>query len=92
MNVSLDDMARDVIEKLICSIINSNDSIKLSLQVPLNKFLSLNILWYYVLHQYFGHDFSNTKGSGKYVNWYTYGIGSGASFIGIDTIVTRYIT
>ena len=53
---ALGDMARMVIDKMVCSPANSKDSIKLSLDKPLNNHTCLNMLRPGVLRQYFGRN------------------------------------
>ena len=80
-------MLRVVIDKSICSPINSNHGIKLSLGKPLNNSISLNITRSVILRQYCGI-------IKKHVRCYKYGSGNGTSSVIINTrsFVTKRLT
>ena len=87
-NTLLFDLSRAIINEIICSPINSDSGIKLSLDKPLNNEIDLNVLRPAVLRQYFGKEIRNVNGKAKR---YTYGSGSGTSSVGMDphNFVTR---
>ena len=87
-NTLLYDLSRAIIDEVICSPINSDSGIKLSLDKPLNNDIDLNVLRPAVLRQYFGEEIR--KVNGKLIR-YTYGSGSGTSSVGMDphNFVTR---
>ena len=87
-NTLLYDFSRAIIDEVICSPINSDSGIKLSLDKPLNNDVDLNVLRPAVLRQYFGKEIRNVDGKAKR---YTYGSGSGTSSVGMDphNFVTR---
>ena len=83
--------ARQIINKIIRSPINSKEGIKLSLDTPLNNPPSLNILRPAVLRQYFGKNLPGNNVLRNEIKRYTYGSGSGTSSVGMDkyNFVTR---
>ena len=90
----LSQAARDIIQKIIHSPINSKDGIKLSWDTPLNNQRCLNILRPAVLRQYYGANVDVINESNHFIKRYTYGYGSGTSSVGIDpfNFVTRKMT
>ena len=81
---TLYDMSIVFIDKLICSPINSNRAIKLSLDKPLNHTISLKITRPAVLRQYFRKDSMSTPDNKKRIRRYNYGAGSETSSVGMN--------
>ena len=69
-NTLLYDLSRAIIDEVICSPINSDSGIKLSLDKPLNNDIDLNILRPVVLRHYFGKEITNVNDKAQR---YTYG-------------------
>ena len=83
-------MSRIILDRLICSRLNSKNGIKLSFDKPLNNALQLNITRPAVLRQYFGKVVQSSEREEKMSMRYTYGCGSGASSVGMDPL--NYVT
>ena len=90
-HTTLANASRHIVDKLICSQLNSINGIRLSLDTPLNNPPMLNILRPAVLRQYYGLNVKDTFKSNDGVERYTYGSGTGTSTVGIDpnNFVTR---
>ena len=80
-----------IVDKLICSPLNSNNGIRLSLDTPLNNPPMLNILRPAVLRQYYGLNVEEKELPKYGIPRYTYGSGTGTSTVGRDpnNFVTR---
>ena len=93
-HTTLANASRHIIDELICSPLNSNKGIQLSLDTPLNNPPMLNILRPAVLRQYYGLDVEEVKDEKNGIDRYTYGSGTGTSTVGIDpnNFVTREMT
>ena len=83
-------MSRIIIDRLICSRLNSKNGIKLSFDKPLSNPLRLNITRPAVLRQYFGKVVESSVIEDNKSMRYTYGSGSGASSVGMHPL--NYVT
>ena len=83
-HTSLSNSSRSIIDKLICSDINSTDGIRLSLDTPLNNPPMLNILRPAVLRQYYSLNIEHLYSDINIIRRYTYGSGTGSSSVGMD--------
>ena len=83
-------MSRAIIDRLICSPLNSRNGIKLSMDKPLNNPCCLNIVRPAVLRQYYGKVINSPGISIRQSLRYTYGSGSGTSSVGMDP--KNYVT
>ena len=93
-HTTLSNASRHIIDKLICSPLNSINGIRLSLDTPLNNPPMLNILRPVVLRQYYGLNVKDVSTQNNSVERYTYGSGTGTSTVGINpnNFVTREMT
>ena len=93
-HTSLSNSSRSIIDKLICSDINSSNGIRLSLDTPLNNPPMLNILRPAVLRQYYSLNIEHLHSDINSVRRYTYGSGTGTSSVGMDprNFVTRVMS
>ena len=95
---TLVDMVRMVVDRMVCSSVNSKYGIKLSLDTPLKNHPRINILRPWVLHQYFGrnitnyleHNLSESNGNDTTVKRYINGSGGGIS--SVDMAVCNFVT
>ena len=83
-HTTLSNASRQIVDKLICSQLNSPKGISLSLDTPLNNPPMLNILRPAVLRQYYGLNVKDVTNQNHTVERYTYGSGSGTSSVRID--------
>ena len=90
-NTVLYDMSRVIVDRLICSSLNSKTGIKISFDTPLNNARDLNITRPAVLRQYYGKVSEDSTQESDTSERYTYGSGSGTSSVGMDpkNFVTR---
>ena len=77
-HTSLSNSSRFIIDKLICSDLNSANGIRLSLDTPLNNPLMMNILRPAVLRQYCSLNIEQLPGDSNSIRRYTYGSGTGS--------------